>query len=137
MPTVSLSLDWRQNMQFVSSDGSPAIELDSGPAGITSPPQALAYAVMACMGMDVVDIVQKGRYTLSGLTIRFDGVRAEEHPRRFTAMTVHFALTSNAPNHVVRRAIDLSRDKYCSVWNSIRTDVDLVTTFDVKRDRTT
>ena len=133
MPTVTLSLDWRDNLKFVNSPGYPAIELDSGPKDVTSPPQALAYAVMACMGMDVADIVQKGRYTLTAMSIRFDGVRAEEHPRRYTSMKVHFALTGNAPDHVVERAIALSRDKYCSVWNSVRSDVEMVTTFEIDR----
>jgi putative redox protein len=133
MPPVTLSLDWRGNMKFVNTPGSPAIELDSGAPGVTSPPQALAYAVMACMGMDVVDIIQKGRCTIEAMTIRCDGVRAEEHPRRFLSMRVHFELTGNPADHVVARAIDLSREKYCSVWNSIRPDVELVTTFSVGR----
>jgi len=120
-------------MKFVSSSGSPAIELDSSAPGVTSPPQALAYALMGCMGMDVVHTVQKARCSISGMKIRFDGVRAETHPRRFTSMRVHFELTGNPADHVVRRAIDLSRDKYCSVWNTIRTDVKLETTFEVKR----
>jgi putative redox protein len=132
MPPVTLSLDWRGGMKFVAAADSPAIELDSGAPGITSPPQALAYAVMACMGMDVVDIIQKGRCTVEALTVRFDGVRAEEHPRRFVSMRVHFELTGNPADHIVARAIDLSREKYCSVWNSIRTDVELVTTFSVR-----
>jgi putative redox protein len=133
MPTVTLSLDWRQDMKFVNSPGSPAIELDSGAPAVTSPPQALAYAVMACMGMDVVDIVQKGRCTIEALTIRFDGVRVEDHPRRFASMRVHFELAGNPADHVVARAIDLSREKYCSVWNTIRPDVALETTFTVVR----
>jgi putative redox protein len=133
MPTVSLSLDWRQDMRFVSSPGSPAIELDSSAPGVTSPPQALAYAVMACMGMDVVHTVQKARCSIRGMTIRFDGVRAEAHPRRYTSMRVHFDIAGDAADHVVARAIDLSRGKYCSVWNTIRPDVELETTFAVRR----
>ena len=133
MPSVTLSLDWRGNMKFVNTVGNPAIELDSGAPGVTSPPQALAYAVMACMGMDVVDVIQKGRCTVEAMTVRFDGMRTAEHPRRFVSMHVHFELTGNPADHIVARAIDLSREKYCSVWNSIRTDVELVTTFSVRR----
>ena len=129
MPTVSLSLDWTGALSFRNSAGSPAIELHSGIAGATSPPQALAYAVMACMAMDVVDVVQKGRHELRGMTVRFEGVRAETHPRRYTSMDLRFELTGTVPDHAVARAIDLSRDKYCSVWNSIRPDVALTTSF--------
>jgi len=131
MPTVSLSLDWVGDLSFRNSAGSPAIELHSGIPGATSPPHALAYAVMACMAMDVVDIVRKGRHELRALTVRFEGVRAEPHPRRYVSMDLRFDITGAVPDHVVARAIDLSRDKYCSVWNSIRPDVALTTSFTI------
>jgi uncharacterized OsmC-like protein len=35
------------------------------------------------------------------------------------------------PAHVVERAIALSREKYCSVWHSLRQDIDITTAFDV------
>jgi putative redox protein len=126
---VSLSLDWQGEMKFVNSPGSPAIQLHSGTPGVASPPQALAYAVVACMAMDVVHVIQKGRHDLQAMTVRFDGVRSEEHPRRFLSMDLHFDITGVVPDHVVTRAIDLSRDKYCSVWNTIRPDVVLTTSF--------
>jgi hypothetical protein len=52
--SVTLSLDWIGDLSFKGSDGSPAIELHSSKPGFASPPQALAYATMACMAMDVV-----------------------------------------------------------------------------------
>lgn len=128
---VSLSLDWLGDMRFKNADDSPAIELNSSTPGVTSPPQALAYAVMACMGMDVVHTVQKGRHDLQAMRVRFEGERAVDHPRRFVTMGLHFEITGAVPDHVVERAIDLSRKKYCSVWNTIRPDVELTTTFTV------
>jgi uncharacterized OsmC-like protein len=46
-------------------------------------------------------------------------------------MDLRFDITGAVPDHVVARAIDLSRDKYCSVWNSIRPDVALTTSFTI------
>jgi putative redox protein len=123
-------------MHFKNSAGSPAIDLHSSSPGITSPPQALAYATMACMGMDVVHTIQKGRHTLRAMSIAFEGERAAEHPRRFISMRMHFAITGVVADHVVERAIELSRTKYCSVWNTLREDVKLETTFDVKEPST-
>jgi putative redox protein len=131
MPTVSLSLDWTGDLSFRNSPGSPAIELHSGIRGATSPPHALAYAVMACMAMDIVDIIRKGRHDLRAMTVRFEGVRAETHPRRFLSMDLRFDITGLVPDAAVARAIDLSRDRYCSVWNTIRPDVALTTSFTV------
>jgi len=125
---ISLSLDWGGDLRFRNSWNSPAIELHSGTQGITSPPQALAYAVMACMAMDVVHAIQKGRHDLRGLTVQFDGRRAHEHPRRFISMHLHFEITGKVDDKVVTRAIDLSHTKYCSVWNSLKDDIELRTT---------
>jgi uncharacterized OsmC-like protein len=130
---VSLSLDWKGDMKFSNGPDSPAIELHSSTPGVSSPPQALAYAVMACMAMDVVHVIQKGRHPLTALSIGFEGERADDHPRRFVSMSLTFQLTGDVPDHVIERAIELSRTKYCSVWNTIRPDVELRTSFVVRR----
>lgn len=130
---VSLSLDWKGDMKFTNGPESPAIELHSSTPGVSSPPQALAYAVMACMAMDVVHVIQKGRHPLTALSVGFEGERAAEHPRRFVWMSLSFQVSGDVPDHVVERAIDLSRTKYCSVWNTIRPDVELKTSFVVQR----
>ncbi len=128
-----LALDWLGDLKFKSSAGFPAIALESSNHDIASPPQALAYATMACMGMDVVHVIEKGRYQLRDLHVTFEGERAAEYPKRFVSMHLHFAIAGGVPDHVVERAIELSRTKYCSVWNTIRPDVELTTTFDVKK----
>ena len=130
---VTLSLDWQGDLKFVNSEGSPAISLHSSTPGVSSPPQALAYAVMACMAMDVVHVIQKARNELQALTIKFEGERAKEHPRRFVWMAIDFQVRGDVEDAVVERAIELSRTKYCSVWNTVRPDVELRTSFTVYR----
>ena len=130
---VSLSLDWQGDLRFASTPGSPAIELHSSTQGVASPPQALAYAVMACMAMDIVHVIKKSRCPLEALTVKFEGRRAVEHPRRFVSMAIDFQITGQVDDRLVERAIDMSRDKYCSVWNSIRPDVELRTSFTIQR----
>src|SRR5688572_937046 len=133
MPSVSLSLDWQGDLKFSNSAGSPSIQLDSKDPAVASPPQALAYATMACMAMDVVHILQKGRHDIKALKVVFEGQRAEEHPRRFVTMHIRFDITGNPPDEAVKRAIDLSHEKYCSVSNSIRTDISFTTSFTISR----
>jgi putative redox protein len=132
-PTTHLSLEWRGGLTFENSDGHPAIRLASTEPGVSTPPQALAYATMACMGMDVVHVVQKGRHTLEALTVRIDADRAETHPRRFVSMRLHFDLAGEIPDQVVERAIALSRKTYCSVWNTLKEDVELTTSFTIRK----
>lgn len=126
-----LKLDWQGGLAFKNSSDSPAIELHSSTAGITSPTQALAYATMACMGMDVVHVIQKGRHELTAMSVTFDGRRAETEPRRYLSMSLHFTITGRVESHVVERAIELSRTKYCSVWHSLREDIELTTTYSI------
>ena len=128
---VSLSLDWTGELHFKNSPGFPTIDLQSSTPGVSSPPQALAYTVMACMAMDIVHVVRKGRHDLQALTVRFEGERAAEQPRRFVSMRLHFELAGRVPDHVVARAIELSRTRYCSVWNTLRPDLSLETSFAV------
>ena len=133
MPSVSLSLDWQGDLRFSNSAGSPAIQLDSSDPAVPSPPQAFAYATMACMAMDVVHVVQKSRKVLKTMTVKFEGERAHDQPKRFVSMWLDFQITGDVEDKVVQRAIELSRTKYCSVWNTIRPDVELKTTFTVHR----
>ncbi len=126
---TKLSMEWKGDLSFASSAGSPAIALESSNPQVASPPQALAYATMACMGMDVVHVIEKGRYELRGLTVEFEGERTADYPKRFISMAIRFTIKGDIPDHVVERAIELSRTKYCSVWNTLRTDLPLTTSF--------
>src|SRR5947207_2682148 len=124
----TLTLKWQGDLRFVNGDVGPPIELHSSTPGVVSPTQALAYSVMACMGMDIVHVLQKGRHDLQALSVNFSGIRAQEHPRRYTSIHLHFDITGGVPDQAVARAIELSRTTYCSVSNSLRPDIDFKTT---------
>jgi putative redox protein len=88
---------------------------------------ALLLAVASCMGIDVVMILQKGRVPLTSLEVDVEGDRAGEAPRRFTALRIAYRIGGLEVAHRERaqRAVDLSRDKYCSVLHSLRPDADI------------
>ena len=90
--------------------------------------QALGYAVLACMGMDIVHVIRKGRYPLEGLKGSLVGTRAANDPRRFTRVEMTFTITGDVPRDVSERAVQLSRDTYCSVFNSMAPDIEWVIT---------
>ena len=91
--------------------------------------QTLAFALAGCMSMDVVHVLTKGRHDLRGLRADLTGQRAPDEPRRFTSITVHYTITGDVPADKVERAIQLSREKYCSVWHSMRQDIELTVTY--------
>jgi putative redox protein len=86
------------------------------------------------MAIDVAVILEKGRHPLKGLRVSFSGERLPDAPRRFTAIALHFHVTGDVPDDAVERAIELSRTKYCSAWNSLREDVTLTTAFTILRE---
>jgi len=67
--------------------------------------QHAAMALAGCMAIDVVDIVRKGRHPLTGLRVTFTGARAEEPPRRFVEITLHFTIEGALAAEAVERAI--------------------------------
>jgi putative redox protein len=97
--------------------------------------QALAAALAGCMAIDVVDILLKGRHAVRGLSATLEAVRAVGVPARLTAVRLDCRVEGDVPSAAVDRAIQLSRDKYCSVWHSLRPDVEFVTTFSTTEER--
>ncbi len=130
-PPVVSTLTWQGDLRFRATTGNNEIILDSDSEAGPSPPQALAMALAGCMAIDLADIVIKGRHSLTALEARITGERAPDPPRRFTHFSLHFIVTGDVPAHAIERAIQLSRDKYCSVWHSLREDLQLDTTFEV------
>ncbi|HEV8254676.1 MAG TPA: OsmC family protein [Vicinamibacteria bacterium] len=119
-------------MRFTGSTGTRELTLDGDGAAGVSPVQALVLALAGCMASDVVHILTKGRLPLGGLRAELLAERAEEEPRRLTAVSLHFSVEGPVPADKVERAIALSREKYCSVWHSLRQDIDFITSFDVR-----
>lgn len=105
--------------------------IDGDSAAGPSPVEALGLAVATCMGVDVADILRKGRHELKGLTTTLVAERAPDPPSRFTAVALHFVITGDVPVAAIERAIALSHEKYCSVWHSLRQDMPLTTAFEV------
>ena len=128
----SLAIEWTGGLSFASAGDGPALAMASGDPAKLSPMQVLAHAVMGCMGMDVAYVLEKGRHQLAAMTVSFSAERADTQPRRYTAISLHFNLTTTAAPAVVERAIDLSRTKYCSVWHSLRPDIELTTSYTIQ-----
>lgn len=87
------------------------------------PTEVLLSAVGSCSGIDVVEILKKMRLQMDSLEIEVNGVRAEEHPRRFIVVDLHYRFFGELPEEKVRRAIQLSLDKYCSVAQSLNAEI--------------
>lgn len=103
------------------------IPLDGDSENGPSPTEALLMSLAGCMGVDVRMILEKSRVPLEALEVEVEGERAPEPPRRFTRIRLVYRVRGPGEEHgeKLQRAIDLSRDKYCSVLHTLREDLDL------------
>lgn len=123
--TKRIVLDWRDRLVFRGGEpGGPATVIDGDNAEAPGPMLTLLLAAAACTGADVVVILQKMRIALHSFRIEASGVRRETEPRRYLGVHFDFQVTGEGLDEAkVRRAVDLSLTKYCSVINSLAPDI--------------
>lgn len=80
------------------------------------PSELLLVGIGGCSGMDVISILRKKKQDVTGFEILIDGNKADTHPKKFTDMTIKYIVKGkNLSEEAVKRAVQLSMDKYCSV----------------------
>jgi len=118
---------WLKQLQFEgrgTGGDRPTILVDGDTTVATSPVELLLLAAATCTASDIVIILQKQRVQLEALDVDVDGTRRDEEPRRFTAIMFHVRVRGEGADEVkVRRAVDLSIQKYCSVIASLAPDI--------------
>jgi putative redox protein len=116
---------WREQLVFEGGGpGRPPFLIDGDSRAGTSPVELLLVAGASCTAADIVGILEKMRVRLESLDIEVAGTRRDEHPRRVTAIHYRFTVRGEGADETkVRRAVDLSLEKYCSVHASLATDI--------------
>jgi putative redox protein len=87
------------------------------------PTELLLNAVAGCTGIDIISILHKMRLEPTSFEMQVKGERADDHPKRFTGINIHYALEGELPEDKVIRSIQLSKDKYCSVSHSLNAEI--------------
>ncbi len=123
--SAAVSVRWRDKLVFEGeADGRPSITVDGDSEAAISPVELLLVAAAACTAADVVLSLKKMRVDLGQVDVRVQGTRRDEEPRRFTAIHYRWTIAgAGADEAKVRRAIDLSLEKYCSVHASLAPDI--------------
>jgi len=108
-PPLTLDLTWQGGMRFTGTSGAASIALDGASKSAPTPVQALAFSLAACMSIDLVQILTKGRHGLKALRAHLEGKRRDVEPRHFTAIRLHFALIGCAALAWTERLRTLAR----------------------------
>jgi len=114
-------IQWVQDAMFVAESGSGhGVVIDGPPEGGgrnlgVRPMELMLMGVGACTAYDVVHILKKSRQPVARCMAELSAERAEDEPKVFTRIHVHFVVTgSGLGEAAVKRAVDLSAEKYCS-----------------------
>ena len=118
---MNLSVNWVDGMLMVGkSHSGHSITMD-GPIEIggenlgVRPMEMLLLGVAGCTMIDVVTTLQKMRQDLSHCETKISAERANEHPKVFTDIHIHFIVRGkDLDSKKVDKAISLSAEKYCS-----------------------
>jgi putative redox protein len=123
MPKVRLK--WIEELKFLAEDEhGHSLVLDPGMEGQNGvgirPMLLVLMGLGGCMGGDIVSILKKKRVDLADFEIVVEGDRAEEHPKRWTKLVMRITAKGGVPREALDRAFELSRDKYCSVFATVK-----------------
>ncbi len=127
MANITSKLSWDGELKFTGQNAKGfATAIDGDTQVAASPMELLLESVGGCSAIDVVLILQKMREPLTRLEVVLEGERAESQPRYFTAITARFDVWGNGLNaDKVARSVNLSFARYCSVFHSLRKDLQL------------
>lgn len=107
---------WQGNHEFESGQEQNLIRLDGNRLTGFSPKALLLSGLAGCSGIDIVDILGKMKVPFTTITIDAEADQTEEHPRVFKDIHLTYRIGTDAGNEEkVRKAIDLSLNKYCGV----------------------
>ena len=136
---MKVRIKWVEGVAFVGeSETGHAVVLDGAPENGgrnigMRPMEMLLIGMGACTSFDVVTILKKARQPIVDCVAEISADRADEVPKVFTKIHVHFVITGNNLNTAqVERAVKLSAEKYCSASIMLAKSVEITHGFEIK-----
>ncbi len=112
---------WKKGHEFEAEHEGNKIQMDGSTENGHGPKALLLSGLAGCSGIDVVDILTKMRVNFSDLTIEAEADQTDEHPKIFKDIHITYKIKTARKNESkVKKAIDLSLEKYCGVSAMLR-----------------
>jgi len=136
----------RQSLRWLAGDGVPRFagvdawghvsDIGGDEAGVgAKPSDLLPLSLAACTAHDVVVILRKQRQDLRDVEVAIETVQDQDPPWTFRRIALHFTIAGRVDPERARKAIELTERKYCSIHATLRSVVELRTTFEVVEPR--
>ena len=121
---------YSHNGKLVRLDGWKDHELEE--AGPT-PGELIPMSLGTCTAMDVMFILRKARQQVTDCKIEMQAERAETVPKVFTKVHLHYVVSGDGMDEKqVKRAVELSAEKYCSVSHMLKATVEITHDYEIR-----
>ncbi|MEM8845450.1 MAG: OsmC family protein [Pseudomonadota bacterium] len=134
-------IKWLDHMSFIGECGSGhSVAMDGSPehGGRNLGPRPMEMVLMGlggCTAFDVVQILKKSRVDVDDCIVELHAERADEIPAVFTKIHIHYIVKGKAlSDKHVKRAVDLSSEKYCSASMMLKQSVELTYDYEIAAD---
>ncbi|WP_028535327.1 OsmC family protein [Paludibacterium yongneupense] len=138
---MKATVKWVDGVCFLGESGSGhAVVMDGAPEGGgrnlgPRPMELLLLGTAGCTSYDVVSILRKARQDVRDCRVDVSAERASEEPKVFTRLHMHFVVSGRGvKEEAVRRAIDLSAEKYCSASIMLGKTAEITHDFEIIED---
>lgn len=133
---------WHRGMQFVGrSSSGHSLVIDTKPefGGADAGPSSTELVVLglcACTGMDVVSILRKKRVQFDDFEVAAEAEISSDLPRHMNRIEIVYRIWgADIPEEALKRSIELSKDKYCSVSNTLNGRAEIIHRYEINPER--
>lgn len=136
-----VNVKWEGAMRFTATteeDDSLVMDTDAEGGGEGHgfrPVKLILVGLGGCTGMDIIWILKRQRQEVTGLKMNVTGTRRKKDPMYYEAVQIEYVVRGrNLRESTVKRAIELSEQKYCSVRGIFRPEVKVTTSYRIEQE---
>lgn len=131
MATSRVYANWNPEEQFVLTDRDAYPVAMKKPGGVTGS-DLLPMSLIGCLSYDVIVILKKQRQDLRELNVTAESTQDDDPPWRFRKIHIHYRVIGRGIDpKKVGKAIQLSGEKYCSVYATLRDALEITYDFEI------
>jgi putative redox protein len=132
--TDTVHLHWNPEQQFILRDNDDHQIVMKKPKGV-KPSDLMTMALIGCSSHDVVEILRKQRQDLRELNVTAQSTQDETPPWRFQRIHIHYqAIGRGIDREKLGTAIQISEEKYCSVYATLKDAIEITHDFEVAEE---
>jgi putative redox protein len=130
MANKTVYLNWNSEQEFTLQDHD-GYKVSMKPKGVSAS-DLLPMSLAGCSSYDVVGILGKQKLDLRELRVSVVTTQDDDPPWRFQKIHLHYtAVGRGIDPEKLSKAIQLSQEKYCSVYVTLRDAVEITYDFEV------